>query len=289
MDLNQLYWLLKLGRPKHRATIYDIRNDVPGFVKNPVFFLSTGRCGTKWFSDLLQRDRSLAVFHQPVPSLALQGRKIYEFLAKEGGKLTEKEKSMIKELFWAAREDHIRYTYKTGKRYLETNNYITFFAPVLAEIFPDARFVHLVRHPGEFVRSGMSRKYYTETTMDRVRLSPVDEEMKSSWNSMGRLSKTAWLWNETNSRIEEMLENMPVSQQTRFIINDMSTASVQDLLTFLDISIPEHLINKQLPKKKNTQRHTLDPFSSWKESEKQEVTEITSGLAEKYGFSLRNK
>ena len=289
MDLNQFYWALKLGIPKNKASIYDIRSDIPAYVKEPVFFLSTGRCGTKWFSDLLEKDRALAVFHRPVPSLAIQGRQIYKRLVKGNGNLSEAEKSMIMEIFWAAREDPIRYTYKTGKRYLETNNYITFFAPVLKEIFPDAKFVHLIRHPGEFVRSGISRHYYSGKSMDAARLSPENDEEKKYWEKMGQFSKVAWLWNETNRLIDQMMADSSAHLCKRFIINDMSLGSVKDLLTFLEISLPDRAIRNALPKKKNTQKHTLDPFISWERGDKEEVIRITSELAETYGFSFQNK
>lgn len=288
MDLNQFYWAIKLGIPKNKASIYDIRSHIPAYVKEPVFFLSTGRCGTKWFSDLFEKDRTRAVFHRPVPSLAIQGRQIYKLLVKGNGNLSESEKSLIMEIFWAAREDPIRYSYKTGKRYIETNNYITFFAPVLKEIFPDAKFVHLIRHPGDFVRSGISRHYYTGTSMDAVRLSPENDEEKTYWEKMGQLSKVAWLWNETNRLIDQMMEDSSDHQFKRFIMNDMSLESVKDLLTFLEISLPDRTVRKSLPKKKNTQKHTRDPFSSWERREKEEVIRITSELAESYGFSFQN-
>jgi len=61
------------------------------------------------------------------------------------------------------------------------------------------------------------------------------------------------------------------------------------LLAFLDIRLPERWIGQQLPKKKNMQKHSIDPFSSWKNKEKSEVVLLTSELAEKYGFSFQNK
>ena len=174
MDLEQILWTLRLGKPKHKATIYDIRSNIGEYIKEPVFFLSTGRCGTKWFSELLKKDKSLAVFHQPVPSLAAQGCKVYKCFAQGDGKFVQSEMELITEMFWAGREDHLRYTYKAGKRYIETNNYITFFAPILLQIFPDAKFVHLIRHQGEFIRSGVARSYYSGGNRDLMR--PVPEK-----------------------------------------------------------------------------------------------------------------
>jgi hypothetical protein len=65
MELDQLYWYFKLGKPKYKVSIYDI-------------------------------------------------------LLKNRWQISDNEETLMKELFWSAREDYLRYTYKTGKRYVET-------------------------------------------------------------------------------------------------------------------------------------------------------------------------
>jgi hypothetical protein len=288
MDLEQLYWFFKLGKPKNRASIFDLRNNPGHHIQQPVFFLSTGRCGTKWFSSLLSSDPGLALFHQPTPSMAMQSRTVYEILVKRGGAASEEEKSLIIELFWAARENHLRYTYKTGKRYVETNNYITFFAPFLYEIFPEARFVHLVRHPGEFVRSGVNRNYYTDTHSDDTkRIEPVTGKIAEKWSTMGQVEKTAWLWNETNLFIRDFLTTIPGEQQTRFNFNQLEAPLIQDVLQFMGSDIALRKINKLIPKRINAQASTtVKTFENWDDKEKQIVAGITGELAREWGYSI---
>lgn len=288
MDLEQIYWYFKLGKPKHRASIFDLRNQPEKHIQQPVFFLSTGRCGTKWFSSLLSRDPKLAVFHQPAPSLAMQSRVVYEILLKNGGNPSAEASSLVKELIWSARENHFRYTYKTGKRYVETNNYITFFAPFLFEIFPDARFVHLVRHPGEFVRSGMSRDYYTDFhSDDSKRIEPVIGAMAKEWASLGQIGKIAWLWNETNIFVSNFLKTIPEEQYRRFNFNQLEATRVREILKFLGSEIAIRKINKLIPKKINAQATpSVKNFAEWDEREKQIVAGITGGLAREWGYSI---
>ena len=288
MDLEQFYWYFKLGKPKHRASIFDLRNQPAEYIQQPIFFLSTGRCGTKWFSSLLSNDPKLAVFHQPAPSLALQGKAVYEILMKEGAKPMAHVNTLVKELIWSARENHYRYTYKTGKRYIETNNYITFFAPFLFEIFPDARFVHLVRHPGEFVRSGVNRDYYTDSHSDDFkRIEPVIGTMTERWSSLGQIGKIAWLWNETNLFISNFLKTIPEEQFIRFNFNQLEASRVQEILNFLGSDIALRKINKLIPKKINAQTiPTARNFEDWDEREKQVVAGITGDLAREWGYSI---
>ena len=287
MDLHQIYWFIKLGKPKYRATIYEIRNDTGKYVKEPVFFLSTGRCGTKWFSELIRKDKRFAVFHQPVPSLAIQGKMVYESFKKEGNKLPENEKEFIKEIFWSAREDHLRYTYKTARRYVETNNYITFFAPVLYELFPDARFIHLIRHPGEFIRSGISRNYYDGSVHDQMRLFPVSGPYAERWDQLSSIGKIAWLWSETNSFIRDFTAKLPGSNYHVLNFNNLGMDSVMELCEFLHVEISRKTIGKNIPKPKNIQhQYKMKPYEMWEEEEKLLVEEITRDHNETYGYTF---
>ena len=43
----------------------------------------------------------------------------------------------------------------------------------LGELFPKAKFIQLVRHPGDFVRSGIRRKYYSGNENDDSRITPL--------------------------------------------------------------------------------------------------------------------
>jgi len=287
MDLSQLYWALKLGKPKHKATIYDIRNNVGEYIKKPVFFLSTGRCGTQWFSELLNNDKSLAVFHKPVPSLAMQSTKVYELLKQDGDKEQGKYNQLIEEVFWSAREEYLRYTYKTGKRYIETNNYITFFAPFLKKIFPDAKFVHLVRHPGEFIRSGIGRNYYDGGVRDQMRIFPIDDKEKASWDGHSSYEKVAWLWNETNQFIEEFKKEMPENQHHFFNLNSLNIDSVIELLSFIELEISASKIRKSIPKKQNTQQsHKVGTYDEWDPKVREDIQQITQELCTTYGYTF---
>jgi hypothetical protein len=252
-----------------------------------VFFLSTGRCGTQWFSELLARDKSLAVFHSPIPSLASQSKEVYEMFLGNNDSFSSKEKILVKEIFWSAREDHLRYTYKSGKRYIETNNYITFFAREILEIFPDAKFVHLVRHPGEFIRSGISRNYYGGGVRDLMRPLPKNGDSGKEWDSKSSLEKVAWLWNQTNSFIENFTSELQDDQKYFMNLNTMNLESVSKLCEFVEAKISTGSIRRSIKKKTNIQaKHTIQSFDKWEQSEKDSLVRITEGLLNKYGYSF---
>lgn len=284
--LDELYWYFKVGKPKRRLTAYQIREELNTYIKEPVFFLSTGRCGTKWFSDLLAKDRDLAVFHAPLPNLAVPGKTAWSISKTNNFDLPDNEFLLLKEIFLAGREQHLRYTAKAQKRYVETNNYITFFAPVLAKIFPDAKFVHIVRDPVSFIRSGMDRSYYLPGNTDDVkRIVPVTDIGGKNWDSLSKYAKVAWLWKETNAFIDSFYATLPSSRIMLFPFNLSNPAGVVEVMEFIGSNISGKQVKAMLSKKKNVQRsRSCPPYSEWQQEYKEEVKLVIGDLAAKYNL-----
>lgn len=282
ISLEDIYWRLKVGKSNKRLNVFELRSELNKYIKDPIFFLSTGRCGTKWFSDLLDHNKSLMVLHSPIPNLSIQSKLAYNTLIQDNA--SDLDKTYLKEIFLTGREQFLRYSYKTEKRYIETNNYITFFAPILADLFPDAKFVHLYRHPGEFVRSGIRRNYYIPGNPDNIkRITPSSDD---EWNNFSQLQKTAWLWNETNKFIETFKTNHP-DNCFDFNFNDLTLDNVKFLMLFIGIDIPLNLISKQLRNKSNIQKEGSFPkYEEWDENYKENLKYICSELAKKYQYSL---
>ena len=160
-----------------------------------VFVISTGRAGTKFVTNILTQKSDFSVHHDLSPKLEYASF----LLHKEGCK---KESSKI--AFLASRMSILSETFRMNKKYLETNNRISLFAEGIAELMPNSKFIHLVRHPAEFVRSGIRRGYYE--TMDPAlsgHIMPSDEH-NIDWDNMTQLEKVAWQWSEINYRIEIM-------------------------------------------------------------------------------------
>jgi hypothetical protein len=281
ITLEDIYWRLKAGKSTKRLTVFELRSDLNKYIKNPVFFLSTGRCGTKWFSDLLSQNKKLFVLHSPVPNLAIQSKLAYEIF--KTGNLKNSHLDLLQEIFLTGREQHLRYSFKTDKRYIETNNYITFFAPILIELFPDAKFVHLYRHPGEFVRSAIRRNYYTKNNPENLkRIVPLDGQQKEQWEQFSQLEKTAWLWNETNLFIEQFKEKKP-EKVFDFNFNDLTIQNINSLLQFLDITIKNSTITKSLTVKSNIQKKGYFPkYENWNEQDKKLLKTICNEYNLKY-------
>ena len=252
----------------------------------PVFFLSTGRCGTAWFTELLEQHKKLDVHHATRPELYEQG--LFAYRALQQTPPDEKLLEALSEIVYAARQELMNSAVKHGKRLVETNNRITFFAPVLATMFPYAKFVHLYRDPAGFVKSGMNRGWYQSHRSDFARLSPISGDEKAHWTNQSRVGKIAWLWRETNMFIDSSLQHMPEHRFQRFNFSEIDQTSVQKLLEWLEIDISSSKIKAHLNKKVNAQKTGKFPgYAEWSEADKRDFLDTCADYAAQLGFSYK--
>ncbi|SMO83127.1 sulfotransferase family protein [Gracilimonas mengyeensis] len=205
----------------------------------PVFVLSTGRCGTKLLTQILTENKQLEVHHEPYPTFTWHCKYAFENHANKP--------ETVRMMFDVARYELIRDAYLNKKTYVETNNRITFFAHQLAELYPHARFVHLIREPVSFVKSGLSRNWYSgKEIYDEGRI--TDTENPDTWGSYSQAEKIAWLWKATNSFIEDFKKEQEVfTLYSRQLFSDPT--AVNELLEFLELP---HLTSTTLQKHQAT-------------------------------------
>ena len=162
----------------------------------PVFVLSTGRCGTLLLTELLSISKDLAPVHEPFPELSFHSALAFKEPQTNFG---------LKLAIDAARYEVIRNSYLIGKRYVETNNRVTFFAWYLTELYPKAKFIHLVRNPTCFIKSGVVRDWYSGKTLyDEGRIR--NDQLFEVFNQQ---QKIAWLWAQTNQFAEDFRQAHP--------------------------------------------------------------------------------
>ncbi len=241
----KLYW----STMKSRSKIHALQRDFSGLYQEthqkarPVFILSTGRCGTMLLTNILKQARELAAVHEPFPELSYHSSLAF---SRPFGN------SELRTAVDTARYEYIRDAYLLNRRYVETNTRITFFAYYLAELFPESKFLHLVRHPDEFIRSGLSRNWYSNKTLyDEGRIKDDEKFLK-----FNQAEKIAWLWAATNGFAEEFRQQHG-SRCTRLKSEDLFAGNekVDEVLDFLGIkSISKSVIKKETRFKINKSR-----------------------------------
>ncbi len=253
----------------------------------PVFFLSTGRSGTRWFTELLEKSKNLSVHHNTAPQLYEQSLLAYQ-LQKSDLAANKTVEQLLAEIVYTARQDMMVETAARNKRLVETNNRITFFAPILAKCFPHAQFVHLYRDPAAFVKSGMNRGWYDDHIYDYARLFPVTEPEAARWQDFSRVAKISWLWRETNQMIDGYLSALPAERYRRFNFSKLNTDEVSSLLHWLDIDIKPNVISAQIKQKVNVQTSGNFPsWPDWAEADRQDFLQNVGDLSAYLGFQYK--
>ena len=266
LSLDDWRFMLEFGRPKRKVTIFDLRNGLLESME-PVFFLSTGRAGTMWFSEVMKKDREVKVLHRPSPDFAIQNAKAYKLFAQsESNNQTLNE--LLSEIYLAGRENHLRYAYKTDRRLIETNNSITFFAYALANLFPKAKFVHLIRPPKKFIASGMKRGYYSDHPQEKRRINP--NKSQTEWTEYSREEKIAWLWTETNSFARQFGVKAGEWRFRQFYFDNLTVDGICNILDFINVNYDKNSVAKLIEKPVNIEKSASDEIRQidWKSTEK---------------------
>ena len=267
---------------------YKIKKEVESFIDlpekmfsnmSPVFFVSTGRAGSELLVKLMNESKIGNVYHEPRPRMFYSSKLVFE---------NNVEFQTKKIIYLSARYDLLKKSYLEEKRFVETNNRNTFFMGTLSELFPKAKFIQLVRHPGDFVRSGIRRKYYSGNENDDGRITPlIDDKYYNDWNSLSDIEKIGWLWNATYDYIEKEKSQIKVENVIMIKSEDLfsNPQTFNKICAFLKQDLlSERKISSIIKKPVNKQRQSAYPkWTEWSEEDKTSLMKMTP-LGVKYGY-----
>lgn len=195
---------------------------------SPVFVLSAGRSGSKFAAELLNLSPGINAFHEPRPTL-----QYFSDFACHHRHLAETLNGMID----AARMEMVLETYISGTVFVESNQCLTFFAPALAGLFKNAKFVHLLRHPGDFAASAARKGWYVNDSIwEAGRPKPAADD----WPHWSLVRKLGWLWNASHCFLRDFLGGLEPSRVLAMRMEDMVSAvdKAGDLFSFCGVDAP---------------------------------------------------
>jgi len=177
-----------------------------------IVFLSTGRCGTQFFTRYLAAaagDRAV-VTHEPIgakyaPKQTLRASSLEELLPR-----------------FPAVDAHLAEIAQVagdGRTYVETGWPVFSWIPLLIDRFgAELLLVHLTRHPVTYAHSLASLQFYAPDRKDRfallARLHPEDpgvrhREYAARWDSLNDVERSLFQWLEINTWAEELRSAHP--------------------------------------------------------------------------------
>jgi hypothetical protein len=269
-----------------RRVNVNCKDDFNGINRPCVFFLSTGRVGTKTIAALASLSEHIIGFHEPKPKLYGLSNICYKTFDED------KNLEIYKEAFLTARRDLFHYTLSFGKGYIETSPQVTFLSPIIHSVIPEAKFVHVIRDPRNFIRSGMRRRWYVDHPMDETRIKPPsNSKLNDEWQNWSPYRKIIWLWQETNLWIDKFINAL--GHKKRLFLHaeeifEPQFDSIEKLYHFLNSSMPsKKKIKTILSKKMNAQTSGDFPkFGDWTNDMYTELIENAGKTAEYFGYRI---
>jgi len=249
-EFNTKYWKALKLRAKLHGHLKDSEVLPEDVLANaaPVFVLSTGRVGTMLLTRLFELEKGLHIEHEALPEMLYTGKLAYA---------DPSNIEFTKGAFMAGRYEAIRDCQLQNLRYVETNNRLTFFAPAMAALFPNAKFIHLLRHPDSFVSSGIQRNWYTgKTITDEGRIAPGKD-----LGIERQQDKIAWLWNATNAFIDDFKTGVGKNRTLTVRSEDLfsNAEEAERILNWLNFKADKTSIQKVLNTPVNSSRKKKTP------------------------------
>jgi hypothetical protein len=268
-----------------QKTIDDMYNNY-----SPVFILTTGRSGSKFITNLLNCASNIIAYHEPQPTLQYFSNYAFHH---------QGEADILTNMIDAARMELILEVFIKNKIYVESNQCLTFFAPVIATLFRKSKFVYLVRHPGDFVRSAIRKGWHKNDSIwesGRVKIADGDQ-----WENMDQMERLSWLWMTTNSFIEKFKEQVNTHRIVTFQFENLikKIKEARKLLKFVgavDIK-PEKIKEVQEKRINELFIHPNEPpgmkkvvdfpdYIEWNDEMKKKLRKYSEKLAKRYGYKL---
>jgi len=241
-------------------------------MNRPIFVLSTGRCGTFALQQFFQRSNECEAFHRyrgrgskyrNDMSVVLEQNYAYYNVLRDPDCDLRVKRFIVRNLR-RSRSSLMRTVLQEGRKFIELNHEFSPFGSLLLEAFPEASFVHLVRHPKAVISSfiqkvpSMSLPAFMGTRYSvlgqyvlrygRVRalskLGPrvVQAFVKShqfdthlhpfrkingTWQEKYELSvfeRTCWYWTKINRIIMECFDQLPEERRLRISFEEIFLA-----------------------------------------------------------------
>jgi len=259
------------------------------------FTIGTGRCGTLFLYEVIQREPDVASSHERNPDNEAFQRycKWHRLPIDDEG-------------FLSAKESEIRVDLDSRAYSFEASPYLSLSVKALRERF-DARFIYLIRRPDgvvtSFVHKGFYRKPYAvgnlalaagyqDQSPDRfftyfARISPQGEYFRS-WNGMTQVGKVAWFWKAYNERALEALESLPAQSYRIVRIEDLDYAKYRELAHFLGFDAK--VTQQDFDAIRDSRPHAFwrkRGVDEWTSQEIAEFEHEVTGLAERFGYRYR--
>ena len=187
------------------------------------FILSTGRSGTKSFAKILSQHPEINCIHERSPQLIR--------LSTEFAHNIKSKEQVKDELF-----DIYSTTVVPAKVYGESDQKFWNLIPIMNEIFPECRFIWLLRDGSDVVASTFSLGWFSEKENEarnpngpgtqpwqyyRLNGFKCGCYSQNEWNQMSVFERNCWYWSYVNKTIEQSLSKIEKERWLKVRLEDL--------------------------------------------------------------------
>lgn len=167
--------------------------------------------------------------------------------------------------------------------YGEVNPFLKMHGQQLKEIFPNAKFFHLVRDGRDVVRSMMSREILDTKDPMKPFVRPDDSDpYAGQWPGMSRFERLCWQWKNENEAIADVTDHHIQLEKLKAdyaYFNECINA-------FLGVDITEeHWANYQSPKN-ITPKYKISHWKEWNGRQRESFEKICGEQFTRLGYEL---
>jgi len=248
-----------------------------------VFIVSTGRTGTKFFAHFFNSFPGVYSVHEPYPSFLKLG---IDYAQKHAG---------FDEAVRIINRGRQVLCHQTKRKqatiYIESNNRIFSLLRPIRNIFPDAKIVYIVRDGRDYVRSGMSRPWYSDSdSILRLRADMFSNDLYAKrWKQMTRFEKIVWRWYKKNEFLFRDVRHFDNAIKVRFedIFIDPNHQGLFQITRFIGLSDEETRQRLDVFKDRinHTPKYIIPKWTSWDSNMKHAFDRIAAeGMKLHYNY-----
>jgi hypothetical protein len=229
---------------------------------------------------LLDLSNDVDAYHEPHPQL-LEARKTARWeVHQDPGK--------YRHIFIRSRGAALWKAQRRPTLYAETSARMTFFAPVIADLLEQARFIYIHREPTAIIRSGMRRGWYVDHPADYARIGPVEgEEADAEWDQWTPFQKICWYWDAYNRFALDFCRHVDASRVLTLQAGEIfDGTAVPAIFSHLGIPAPpDEQVDQILSKKLNAQeRDTFPKREEWTDDMFRTLHRIAGETMDRLGY-----
>ncbi|BAQ62677.1 hypothetical protein GM3708_3083 [Geminocystis sp. NIES-3708] len=263
-------------------------------IKNNVgFAIGTGRCGTNFLAKLLELEPQVKSTHERNALNETFHRycKWYNLPVDHEGFLNTKQNEIFEDL-------------KKNSYSFEASAFLSVSVKELYERF-GAKFILLVRSPEKVINSYLVKGWYEDQFLQKNhnlalgyqknksfhhflgRPAPIGEKFMQ-WQTMTRVGKLAWYWNELNSRVINLFEQIPQEYWKIQTLEEFNYQSYIEIANFFGFQ-PEVTLKQfeNLTNKKPNGFTEVPTIVNWTDQEKIEFEQEVQSMAKYFGYQYQ--